>query len=283
MALVRRSTIVGQLGTVAEKGVAELRGAVATQVKASAAAQPTNGAATPDGTTTPNGAAAPNGAAPNGAAPATDAADGAAATDPATAGLTSPTAWAQGAEAAAVASKGASIVSVLGAFLLVAIGTGAAYSLNRWGNNATPFQIGNQISAYAALIVFAGAVERILEPFSNLLPGSRARSRYESAVAALANGHPATSLTEVATAKAKLDRALANRTVLMWGLATGVAAVVSAAGGFYVLHMIAAQNWVSQIPTWVDALVTGLVVGTGTKPLHDLITKAQTAKEANSA
>jgi hypothetical protein len=32
------------------------------------------------------------------------------------------------------------------------------------------------------------------------------------------------------------------------------------------------------VPPWIDALVTGLVVGSGTKPLHDLIIKAQATK-----
>jgi hypothetical protein len=30
-----------------------------------------------------------------------------------------------------------------------------------------------------------------------------------------------------------------------------------------------------QPPFWADLLVTGLVVGAGTKPLHDLITKLE--------
>ena len=65
----------------------------------------------------------------------------------------------------------------------------------------------------------------------------------------------------------------------MWGLATAVASAAAGASGFYLLHMIAASDWAVTIPDWVDALVTGLVVGTGTKPLHDLITRAQGAKD----
>jgi len=60
------------------------------------------------------------------------------------------------------------------------------------------------------------------------LPGGRARDAYEATVAALSNGHPGVSLGAVATAKARMDRAQANRT--------------------------------------------------GTKPLHDLITRAQDRK-----
>jgi hypothetical protein len=192
-----------------------------------------------------------------------------------------PPPWATNAEAAAVASKGAGAGSVGLAFLIVAIGAAAAYVMQRWGTKADPFKIGNQTSAYAGLIVFAGAVERILEPFSNWFPGTRARNEYENSVAAVANGHPAMSLRDVAAAKAKMERALANRTVLLWGVATAIAAVVSSASGFFLLHMIAAPDWVTSIPRWVDALVTGLIVGTGTKPLHDLITRANSGRDAN--
>jgi Na+/glutamate symporter len=187
-------------------------------------------------------------------------------------------AWAANAEAAAVASKGAGVGTVTIGFVFVALGAVVAYVLNRWGNHAAPFKIGNPTSAYAGIIVFAGAVERFLEPFTHWLPGSHAKNEYENMVAALTNGHPGVSLRDVAAAKAKMDRAQANRTVLLWSLATVGATVAAAASGFYLLHMIAAADWTTQLPDWVDALVTGLVVGTGTKPLHDLITRAQDGK-----
>jgi hypothetical protein len=180
-------------------------------------------------------------------------------------------------EAAVVASKGASPGSIVTAFALVVAGTAVAYGLIHSGLREKPFEVADQAAVYAALAVFAGAVERILEPFSSYLPGTRAREEYARVVAALANQEPGTTVRSVAQAKSRLVRAQANRTVLLWGLATGVAAVVSAAGGFYLLHLIAADNFATQIPTWVDALVTGLVVGTGTKPLHDLITRAQSS------
>jgi hypothetical protein len=183
--------------------------------------------------------------------------------------------WAGNIEAAAAASKGAGGGTILFSFLLMALGTAVAYALNRWGNHALPFKIGNQTSAYAGVVVFAAAVERFIEPFAHFLPGGKTRSEYENTVAAMSNGHPAVSLREVAAAKARQDRAQANRTVLMWGLATGIAAAATGASGFYLLHMIAAQDWAVDLPLWVDAMVTGLVVGTGTKPLHDLITRAQ--------
>jgi hypothetical protein len=186
--------------------------------------------------------------------------------------------WATNAEAAAVASKGAGLGTVLLGFVLVALGGAVAWALQHYGTHADPFKIGSTASAYAGVVVFAGAVERFLEPFAHWFPGGRARNEYESAVAALTNGHPGVSLGAVATAKARLDRAQANRTVLLWALATAVATVAAGASGFYLLHMIAASDWTGSIPFWVDALVTGLVVGTGTKPVHDLITRAQDRK-----
>ena len=185
-------------------------------------------------------------------------------------------------EAAAVPSKPASPLAVLTAFGIVGVGTLVAFVLWKTNHTGTPFKIGNQTSAYAGATAFAAAVERFLEPFSQLLPGGRrARAEYERLIAGLANRQPGVDLEKIAAAKARMDHSTANRAVLLWGLATGLATVVAALGGFYFLHMIAADGWTpSGIPLWVDALATGLIVGTGTKPLHDLITKLQNARTA---
>ncbi len=183
--------------------------------------------------------------------------------------------------AAAAVSKPANIFFVLLSFVFVALGTLVAYILWKTNHTATPFKIGNQTSAYAGATAFAAAVERILEPFSQLVPGGRkAKAEYEHLVAALTNKDPRVSLDSIAAARARMDHSTANRGVILWGLATGISTVVAAAGGFYLLHMIAAPDWTGGLPLWVDALVTGLVVGTGTKPLHDLISKLQNARNA---
>ncbi len=188
-------------------------------------------------------------------------------------------------DAAAVPSKPASPVYVVLSFAIVALSTLVAWALWKTNHSGSPFKIGNQTSAYAGATAFAAAVERILEPFSQLVPGGRkAKAQYEQLVAALANKDPRVSLDAIAQAKAKMDHSTANRGVVLWGLATGLATIVSTVGGFYLLHMIAAPDWVdTNIPLWVDALVTGLVVGTGTKPLHDLITKLQNIRSGGSS
>jgi hypothetical protein len=75
--------------------------------------------------------------------------------------------------------------------------------------------------------------------------------------------------------KAAVESARASRGILMWGLATCAAAVLSAGSGFYLLRILAENPTWNGIPPWLDALVTGLVVGSGTKPIHDVITKFQ--------
>ena len=50
-----------------------------------------------------------------------------------------------------------------------------------------------------------------------------------------------------------------------------------AAGGFGLLlvHAVAA----TEVPRWLDVLITGIPIGGGSKPLHDPIQTVQKAKE----
>jgi hypothetical protein len=175
--------------------------------------------------------------------------------------------------AAAVPSRPAHPWAVLGGLAMAAAGGFGAWNVNQM-MSPTPFQVGSDISAFAALFVFATAVERILEPITRWMPGRVEQERYERAVADMDNGVPGATAA-VAQYKAAVDRARAARGVLMWGLATGLSTVLAAGAGFYLLRLIAANPGWNGIPVWVDALVTGLVVGSGTKPLHDLITRVQ--------
>jgi len=163
------------------------------------------------------------------------------------------------------------------AFVFVAAGSLIAYALWWRGLDTAVIQTPDTATTFVVLLVFAGAVERLLEPFTRIVPGSAAVAQVEQAKAAAANRGPEMThddLVYVARAEAEAERAKASRTVLLWGLSTAVATVVSTICGFYLLHAVAGPSW-SGIPTWADALVTGLVVGSGTKPVHDLITMAQ--------
>jgi hypothetical protein len=62
-------------------------------------------------------------------------------------------------------------------------------------------------------------------------------------------------------------QAKADRVVIVGGFATLLGVGLSLALGLYFLRAVQVQS-----PTaWLDVLVTGLVIGGGTKPLHDLM------------
>lgn len=180
------------------------------------------------------------------------------------------------ADSAAAPTQPAHLWAMLVGLGLAAVGLGSAYLITVYGS-ATPFQVSSEMSIFAGLVVVTAAVERFMEPFTRWMPGKTAQHRYDWAVAAMENGVGST--VEAARAKADRDQARADKAMITWGLATGFSTVLAAAGGFYLLRMLSADTDWSGVPAYVDALVTGLVIGSGTKPVHDLITRAQAPKE----
>jgi hypothetical protein len=175
--------------------------------------------------------------------------------------------------AAAAASRPAQAWAVVAGLGAAGLGALGAWNITQLASVST-FRIGDTMSAFAALFVFSAAVERVLEPLSRWMPGRGDQHRYEQAIADMDNGVPG-AMNAAAHFKAAVDSARASRGILMWGLATFAATLLSAGSGFHLLRMLSdSPNWNGVAP-WVDALVTGLVVGSGTKPLHDLVTRFQ--------
>lgn len=142
---------------------------------------------------------------------------------------------------------------------------------------ATPVQ---GLTIFAVFFVTASAIERLLEPVSRMLPSAtdkkaEAESKLAGAgqtVLATAHGTPppehATTLEDAASA---LDDAQFRnywKSLLMWTLATLIAMLASAFMKLYMLRTVGISNG----PRPVEILATGLIVGSGTKPLHDLVT-----------
>ncbi|MDG4756979.1 hypothetical protein [Micromonospora sp. WMMD710] len=175
------------------------------------------------------------------------------------------------------ASRQAGPGAVAAGFGLIAAGAVAGWMIWRSGAAAAKIQPKDTTAVFLTLLVFAAAVERILEPFSRWLPGRAAEAALAQTVTDVngrVDGPTEADRAAVTTATAAVAQAKANRTIVAWGLASGLATVASSAGGFYVLHAVAGSNW-NGVAVWVDAIVTGVMVGSGTKPLHDLINRAQ--------
>jgi hypothetical protein len=97
------------------------------------------------------------------------------------------------------------------------------------------------LGGFAPLYALAQAIERLLEPINHFL-----------------------KLGGDTHADPSLHR---NRAAVCWGLASALAMAACGFFGFGVLHLIGDTG----VSRYVDVVVTGLAVGGGTKPLHDLI------------
>lgn len=150
---------------------------------------------------------------------------------------------------------------------LAASAYSAAWGLH--GNSSSTYRIDNQWSALTGLFILALAIERALEPFSRKLgPDTTKRKvKRDEALACPAAADQKDSTVEFQSA-IEMSRRLTA--VVTWGVATGLAFLLCAKLNITLMQAVRA-NGSGQPPFWADLLVTGLVVGAGTKPLHDLV------------
>jgi hypothetical protein len=97
-----------------------------------------------------------------------------------------------------------------------------------------------------------------------------------------------------AAAQAELDQRRADKAIAYWALASVLGLLLSATLGLYLLHIVGLRDdGLATDGTWaggalsaagirhmLDLLVTGLAIGGGTKPLHDLISNLQATKDS---
>ncbi|MEO6885317.1 MAG: hypothetical protein ABI232_03395 [Jatrophihabitantaceae bacterium] len=140
------------------------------------------------------------------------------------------------------------------------------------------------LTIFAVFFVAAAAIERLLEPLASLLPDTsdlRAQAHAKTVAAGkalveapTASGEP---LTDAANAISDASFATYWRTVGFWALATIIALIASACLHLYFLRAVG----IATGPRALEVLATGLIIGSGTKPLHDLvglISQASTTK-----
>ena len=128
--------------------------------------------------------------------------------------------------------------------------------------NIKPYVLKDGISIFALLFIMAQALERFMEPFTEFVPTP------EKPNAEAVKNDPAK--------KEEVKAIEQQRTIFIWGITSFLAMLASAVLGVYLLRTIGA----TEAPLWADITVTGLAVGAGTKPLHDLIKRLEKAKES---
>lgn len=142
------------------------------------------------------------------------------------------------------------------------------------------FRVSSDFSVFAGLFVLALAVERLLEPFSRFLgPDTDESADKRDKAAATAKQDTTPEKTQkLATAQADLDRARQISAIIHWGVAVAVSLLLAAQLNALLMAAIAAEGSARPAP-WADLLITGLVIGAGTKPLHDLVSGLEKSKE----
>jgi hypothetical protein len=146
-------------------------------------------------------------------------------------------------------------------------------------------QLAPGVGVFAVLYVLAQVIERFLEPFSPvlgcLLNGRGEKkskktlvvARNKALVEARQTGNVGKK-KECADKQDALNQFRANATPMAFGIAALLAMAGAGYTGFLVMHVIG----LTQVAAPVDLLITGMAVGGGAKPLHDLITNLRESK-----
>jgi len=149
------------------------------------------------------------------------------------------------------------------------------------GSASSTYRIDNQWSALTGLFILALAIERALEPFSRKL-GPDTTKRKVKKDEALAGSRAADRKGRAPEFDSAVETCRRLTAVVTWGVATGLGFLLCAVLNITLMQAVRA-NGSGQPPFWADLLVSGLVVGAGTKPLHDLVTNIERGKSGKNS
>jgi hypothetical protein len=192
-----------------------------------------------------------------------------------------PAPEAQGITAAAPAPADTDLAAsprvAIGAIVAIAVGWVVVLALHRDGLPAA-LKVNGDMASFALFYVAAQAIERLIEPFSQLfLTTSETKKELDSNVARALTTGAAADGEAAAKKQDELNRKRGERALVLWAVATVLGMLLSGFAGLYFVNAILAAG--SSMSQPLDVLVTGLVIGGGSKPLHDLISNVQKTKE----
>ena len=168
-------------------------------------------------------------------------------------------------------------------YAVLAFGIATAAFLAAWalhGNTSSTYRVDGQWSAFTGLFILALAIERALEPFSRKLgPDTTKRKDAKDRVLASTWADDTKEIAVECQLAVEMCRRLTA--VVTWGVATGLAFLLCAQLNITLMQAVRA-NGSGAPPFWSDLLVTGLVVGAGTKPLHDLVSNIERGRQGPS-
>lgn len=154
--------------------------------------------------------------------------------------------------------------------------------------------ISEGFAPFAVIYIVAQAIERFIQPFTNVTAKAKEKTQAKSALAeakgtralALVGNRIDTAVTEerkVVDEQKKLETIQADRALVFWALATVLSLLICGLLELGLIQSIAKVTGTDgDIPGWftdVDVVLTGIAIGSGTKPLHDLIAFIQNTKQ----
>jgi len=149
------------------------------------------------------------------------------------------------------------------------------------------------ISVFAPFYIAAQAIERLLEPFAsrwNNTTEEKVELKRAQAARKLLDSTPEGEKTpsrdqisaaddKVEAAELALAKAKASRAIPLWAAASSISLLACSMLGLGLIAAVSKEPPQGEFVRTVDVLLTGLAVGAGTKPLHDLISRLEKAKE----
>ena len=190
--------------------------------------------------------------------------------------------------AASTVTSGGSVPTVAAAMLAVAAAAVIMWLAYHSWIKPVPIHFVTGYVPYAGVVFMTAGLERFLEPLSQVLlpsePAKQAAASSKSQAQAMGADPTksadavAVKATEAADAQAKADRLREQRSIIFWAIASICGLGISGGFGFFLLQSVS----LTPVNSFLDLAITGLTIGAGTKPLHDLITSMQ-AKAAAAA
>jgi hypothetical protein len=191
--------------------------------------------------------------------------------------------------AAATPPASVSVTWVFVSYVFIVAGAGLGI-LFWWLRNPAPFSPASGISVFAPLYILAQAIERVIEPFTSLIPSKAPDDKgKDKSGDAITQGHSVRKdvaahnvnlalvdgdAKQAADWQATVDQIRQNTAVIAWVAASVLGMALCGLFGLFMLRLVGFTD----VPKQVDIIISGIAVGSGTKPLHDLISNLQEAK-----
>jgi hypothetical protein len=203
-------------------------------------------------------------------------------------------------------------LAVLLAFVLVGVAWWVATNVIHDPDFEPDAAVGTPVEGltiFAVFFVAASAIERLIEPLTLFYGQDKkadldakaaaakkavdaayaAQTAYLNADAAdtatakaafdTAKTAASTALDEAASAKGKASAISGNRAVVVWASASAIGIVAASFLKLYLLKQVG----IASPPRSMELLATGLIIGAGTKPMHDLVKLIEKRKENQTA